>query len=63
MEGRPGQCHRPLERVGEAVGYPTFIKVRKRKSDEPAHSRTLEQAAVEYSEKKEQYDKDLDAFL
>ncbi|NOQ55851.1 MAG: DUF87 domain-containing protein [Nanohaloarchaea archaeon] len=49
--------------VGEAVGYPTFIKVRKRKSDEPAHSRTLEQAAVEYSEKKEQYDKDLDAFL
>ncbi len=49
--------------VGEAVGYPTFIKVRERKSDEPSHSRSLEQAAIEFSKKKKQSDRDLDAFL
>ncbi len=49
--------------VGEATGYPTFIQVRKRKSDEPAHSKSFEESAVDFSKKLKQSDKDLDAFM
>ncbi|MEA3229629.1 MAG: ATP-binding protein [archaeon] len=49
--------------VGEAVGYPSFIKVRERRSDDPLHSKSFEEAAIEFSKTKKQSDKDMDAFL
>ncbi|MFX0096645.1 MAG: ATP-binding protein [Candidatus Hodarchaeota archaeon] len=37
--------------VGAAVNYPIFVKIRKRKSKEPAHSLTLEEAAKRFEGK------------
>ncbi|MBW6452114.1 MAG: ATP-binding protein [DPANN group archaeon] len=49
--------------VGAAVNHPVFITVRERKSKESVHSTTLEDACIEFSDKKDKDDKDVEAFL
>ncbi|HZX33842.1 MAG TPA: DUF87 domain-containing protein [archaeon] len=49
--------------VGEAVNYPVFLKVRKRLSQESRHEKTLEKAALEFEEAKEEARKDIEDLL
>ncbi|MCD6229552.1 MAG: ATP-binding protein [Candidatus Diapherotrites archaeon] len=49
--------------VGEAVRYPVFVKVRKRKSRKSPHEKTLQEAAIEFEKKQKQDLDDLDAFM
>ena len=49
--------------VGEAVNYPCFFKVRKRKSQDSKHQVSLEQEAFGFEKDLEQRDKDTDAFI
>ena len=48
--------------VGEAVNYPLFLKVRKRKSIPNEKGIPLEQACEEYAQEAKQKDEDLEAF-
>ena len=49
--------------VGEAVNYPLFLKVRKRKSTKNERGIALEEACLNFSRSKEELSKDLDAFV
>jgi len=49
--------------IGEAVNYPVFFRVRKRKSQESRHEITLEKSALEFEEKKEKDNKETEEFL
>jgi DNA helicase HerA-like ATPase len=49
--------------VGEAVGAPTFFKVRLRKSQPSRHESTLEDAARAYASDSEKKNSDAEAFL
>jgi len=49
--------------IGEAVGYPLFFKVRKRKSMPSKHEITLEEAALKYEEGLSQRDSETEALL
>ena len=49
--------------IGEATNVPTLIKVRERRSTEPDHSRSLEDASKEYHKDDKQTEEDLDAYL
>ncbi len=49
--------------IGEAVRHPVFIKVRTRKSPEPAHSTNMEEAAKIFEEKNKNDLADARAFL
>ena len=49
--------------IGEATNAPTLIKVRQRRSAEPEHSKTLEDASKEFRIKDRQMEDDLDAYM
>jgi len=49
--------------VGEAVGYPLFFKVRKRKSMPSKHEITLEDAALQYEKNMKKRDEETEALL
>lgn len=49
--------------VGEAVNYPVFVKIRKRKSSDSKHEIGLEKAALNFEEKKEQETKETEEYL
>ncbi|MEK6959238.1 MAG: ATP-binding protein [archaeon] len=49
--------------IGEAVGAPTFFKVRQRKSQPSRHETTLEEAAKKFSENADKGASEADAFL
>lgn len=49
--------------IGEAVNYPTFIDVRKRRSKESKSGEGLEDALEDWREKEEQRDEDAEAFM
>lgn len=49
--------------VGEAVNYPTFVRIRDRKSPPPRHSATIEDAARAYEDRAEKRGRDSEAFL
>lgn len=49
--------------VGSAMNYPAFVRIRKRRSKEPSHSKTLEQYSVAYSKGEEKEKEDVDAFM
>lgn len=49
--------------VGEAVNFPVFFRVRKNRSADSKHEKTLEQAAREFEEKKELVSKEAEEFL
>ncbi len=49
--------------VGEAVNFPLFLKIRKRRSREGGLGKDFEQATREYEEKQEKEKKDAGAFL
>lgn len=49
--------------VGEAVNYPTFFKVRKRKSLPSKHEKSLEDSAREFEEKKEEMQEEYNSFI
>ncbi|MGI6589130.1 MAG: ATP-binding protein [Candidatus Iainarchaeum sp.] len=49
--------------VGEAVGAPTFFKVRKRTSQPSRHETTLEESAKEFVAREEQLNDDVNTFL
>ncbi len=49
--------------IGEAVNYPVFFRVRKRKSQESRHEISLEKSAIEFEEKKEKENKETEEFL
>lgn len=49
--------------VGEAVNFPLFMDIRKRKSKESERGKPLEKAAKEYYEKMRQQKKDTKAFM
>jgi DNA helicase HerA-like ATPase len=49
--------------VGEAVNFPLFVRVRKRRSKESEKGRSLEEAAAEFYEKTEQMRKDAKEFM
>lgn len=49
--------------VGEAVSFPVFFKVRKRNSVESSHEISLEQAAKQFEEGKEEKEKETKNFL
>jgi DNA helicase HerA-like ATPase len=49
--------------VGEAVNYPIFVDIRKRKSKESSKSLPLEQAAIEYHKKMQKKTKDAKEFM
>lgn len=48
--------------VGEAVNYPIFVKIRKRRSKASERGIPLEQAAVEYAAKQKKRSEDAEAF-
>jgi len=49
--------------VGEAVNFPLFVDIRKRKSRESSKGKPLQQSAVEWWQKHEQEGKDAKAFM
>jgi len=49
--------------IGEAVGYPLFFSVRKRKSMPSSHEITLEEAALQFEQKKTKRDEETEALL
>lgn len=49
--------------VGEAVNFPLFVKIRKRRSRESGKGMPLHQAALEFRKKKEQKKKDTKEFM
>gem|GEM_PF-184159 len=49
--------------VGEAINYPTFVKIRGRKSPPPRHSMGIEDAARAFEERARKRRDDSDAFL
>ncbi|MCX8189672.1 MAG: ATP-binding protein [Candidatus Diapherotrites archaeon] len=49
--------------IGEAVGYPLFFKVRKRRSMPSKHEQTLEEAAIKFEKNKLESDNEAHSFL
>jgi DNA helicase HerA-like ATPase len=49
--------------VGEAVSHPIFVKVRQRRSLEPAHGSGLEEAALEFEKRSSKRSEDAKAFM
>lgn len=49
--------------IGEAVGYPLFFTVRKRRSMPSKHELTLEDAAIQFEQKKQKRDEETEALL
>ncbi|HLD59494.1 MAG TPA: ATP-binding protein [Candidatus Bilamarchaeaceae archaeon] len=49
--------------VGEAVNYPLFVSVRKRKSTKRERGKPLHEQAIEYEKEKLKKEKDVEAFL
>ncbi|GAI52841.1 unnamed protein product [marine sediment metagenome] len=49
--------------VGEAVNYPIFVKVRRRRSRESAHGAGLEEAAREFERRNRHEREDAKAFM
>ncbi|MFH0961054.1 MAG: ATP-binding protein [archaeon] len=49
--------------VGEGVNYPTFVKIRDRKSPPPRHSLGIEEAARAFEERASKRAEDADAFV
>lgn len=49
--------------VGEAVNYPTFVKIRDRKSPAPRHSLGIEDAARAFEEKSKRMSEDAGSFV
>lgn len=49
--------------VGAAVNYPVFVKVRDRKSEKREKGAPLHKQAIEFEEKKEKKEKNVEAFL
>lgn len=49
--------------IGEAVNYPTFIDVRKRRSEESKSGESLEDKLKEWKEEEEQMNEDAEAFM
>ena len=49
--------------VGEAVNYPTFVRIRKRKSEKREKGRPLHEQAVEFENEKKEKEDGVEAFL
>ncbi|NYZ77573.1 ATP-binding protein [Candidatus Micrarchaeota archaeon] len=49
--------------VGEAVNYPTFVKIRKRKSEKRERGKPLHEQAIEFENSQKKKDEGVEAFL